>query len=93
MVKRQQTHCCWRRRCREVCGKFFLYFFSRFGKVINFETGTEIGEIVGMAKAINAIDMKPTTPLRLSAGSEDFTVAFFEGPPFKFKKSLKARYF
>lgn len=61
----------------------------RFGKVINAEMGTEVGEIVGMSKAINCVDMKPTRPFRLVTGSEDFTATFFEGPPFKFTKSLR----
>ncbi len=61
----------------------------RFGKVINAEMGTEVGEVVGMSKAINSLDLKPTRPFRLATGSEDFTACFFEGPPFKFKKNIK----
>ncbi|KAM7537988.1 hypothetical protein Aperf_G00000076373 [Anoplocephala perfoliata] len=62
---------------------------EKFGKVINAEMGTEVGEVVGMSKTINCIDMKPTRPFRLVTGSEDFTATFFEGPPFKFTKSLR----
>ncbi|VDN09336.1 unnamed protein product [Dibothriocephalus latus] len=61
---------------------------EKFGKVINAELGTEVGEVVGMSRPINAVDFKPTRPFRLATGSEDFLVCFFEGPPFKFKKSL-----
>ena len=69
----------------------FLFFllFVRFGKVINAEMGTEVGEIIGMSKAINSIDLKSTRPFRLVTGSEDFSVCFFEGPPFKFSRSLR----
>ncbi|BHF65725.1 WD repeat-containing protein 1 [Sparganum proliferum] len=59
-----------------------------FAKVINAELGTEVGEILGMSRPINAVDFKPTRPFRLATGSEDFLVCFFEGPPFKFKKSV-----
>lgn len=51
--------------------------------------GTEVGEVIGMSKVINSIDFKPTRPFRLVTGSEDFTACFFEGPPFKFVRSLK----
>lgn len=60
---------------------------EKFGHVFNAETGTSVGEIMGVSKAINGIDFKPTRPFRLAAASEDSTVAFFEGPPFKFKQS------
>ncbi|KAL5109971.1 Actin-interacting protein 1 [Taenia crassiceps] len=62
---------------------------EKFGKVINAEMGTEVGEVIGMSKVINSIDFKPTRPFRLVTGSEDFTACFFEGPPFKFVRSLK----
>ncbi|VDD76022.1 unnamed protein product [Mesocestoides corti] len=62
---------------------------EKFGKVINAEMGTEVGEIVGMSKSINSVDLKPTRPFRLVTGSEDFTACFFEGPPFKLNKILK----
>lgn len=62
---------------------------EKFGKVINAEMGTEVGEVVGMSKPINCVDMKPTRPYRLVTGSEDFTVTFLEGPPFKFSKNLR----
>lgn len=51
--------------------------------------GTEVGEVIGMSKPINCVDMKPTRPYRLATGSEDFTATFLEGPPFKFCKSLR----
>ncbi|VDL62544.1 unnamed protein product [Hymenolepis diminuta] len=62
---------------------------EKFGKVINAEMGTEVGEVIGMSKPINCVDMKPTRPYRLATGSEDFTATFLEGPPFKFSKSLR----
>ena len=34
---------------------------------------------------MSSIDFRPTRPYRLISGSEDYSVAIFEGPPFKFK--------
>jgi len=58
---------------------------ERFGHVIMAETGTSVGEISGQSKAINSCDFRPTRPFRIITGSEDNTIAIFEGPPFKFK--------
>jgi WD40 repeat protein len=58
---------------------------SRFGHVFMAETGTSVGEISGQSKSINSCDFRPARPFRLITGSEDNTIAVFEGPPFKFK--------
>ncbi|XP_044758553.1 actin-interacting protein 1 isoform X2 [Coccinella septempunctata] len=58
---------------------------ERFGHVFMSETGTSVGEISGQSKPINSCDFRPTRPFRIITGSEDNTVAVFEGPPFKFK--------
>ncbi|XP_056633102.1 actin-interacting protein 1 [Diorhabda sublineata] len=58
---------------------------ERFGHVFMSETGTSVGEISGQSKPINSCDFRPSRPFRLITGSEDNTVAVFEGPPFKFK--------
>ncbi|XP_011506329.1 PREDICTED: actin-interacting protein 1 isoform X2 [Ceratosolen solmsi marchali] len=58
---------------------------ERFGHVFMSETGTSVGEISGQSKPINSCDFRPSRPFRLITGSEDNTIAIFEGPPFKFK--------
>lgn len=58
---------------------------ERFGHVFMSETGTSVGEISGQSKPINSCDFRPARPFRLITGSEDNTIAIFEGPPFKFK--------
>ncbi|XP_017875112.1 actin-interacting protein 1 isoform X1 [Ceratina calcarata] len=58
---------------------------ERFGHVFMAETGTSVGEISGQSKPINSCDFRPARPFRLITGSEDNTIAVFEGPPFKFK--------
>ncbi len=64
------------------------FFLFRFGHVFNAETGTSVGEIMGTSKAINSVDFKSSRPFRAIVGSEDNTICFFEGPPFKFKGSF-----
>lgn len=49
------------------------------------ETGTSVGEISGQSKPMNSCDFRPNRPFRIITGSEDNTIAVFEGPPFKFK--------
>lgn len=58
---------------------------ERFGHVFMSETGTSVGEISGQSKPINSCDFRPARPFRIITGSEDNTIAVFEGPPFKFK--------
>lgn len=60
----------------------------RFGHVFNADTGTSTGEIMGTSKPINSVDFKPTRPFRAVVASEDNSVCYFEGPPFKWKRSL-----
>ena len=61
---------------------------EKFGHVFNAETGTSVGEIMGTSKPINSVDFKPTRPLRAVVASEDNSVCYFEGPPFKWKRTL-----
>ncbi|PIO62428.1 WD domain, G-beta repeat protein, partial [Teladorsagia circumcincta] len=58
---------------------------ERFGHVFLFDTGTSNGNLSGQSRPMSSIDFRPTRPFRLVSGSEDNTVAIFEGPPFKFK--------
>lgn len=52
------------------------------------DTGTSVGEIMGTSKSINSVDLKPTRPFRCVVASEDNSICYFEGPPFKWKKTL-----
>ncbi|CAG0885086.1 unnamed protein product [Cyprideis torosa] len=67
---------------------------ERFGHVFMADTGTSTGEISGHGRPINSVDFKPSRPFRIITGSEDNSVGFFEGPPFKFKltKQEHAKY-
>ena len=52
------------------------------------DTGTSVGNVTGMTKACNSVDIKQQRPYRLVVGSEDFHAYFAEGPPFKTKHDL-----
>jgi len=60
-----------------------------FGEVFLTDSGSGVGQISGHSKSILSVDMKPTRPYRCITGSEDFSVNFYEGPPFKFLKSTR----
>eukprot|EP01117_Protostelium_nocturnum_P007731 TRINITY_DN276_c0_g1_i1.p1 TRINITY_DN276_c0_g1~~TRINITY_DN276_c0_g1_i1.p1 ORF type:complete len:605 (+),score=239.17 TRINITY_DN276_c0_g1_i1:105-1919(+) len=62
---------------------------EKFGSVFLWDSGSSVGEISGHSKAIGTVDFKQTRPYRIATGSEDCQVNYFEGPPFKFKKSFK----
>lgn len=64
---------------------------SSFGHVFMAETGTSVGEISGQSKPINSADFRPARPFRIVTGSEDNTIAVFEGPPFKFKMTKQVQ--
>ena len=51
-------------------------------------TGNTIGNICGHSQAIVSCDFKKSRPYRVVTGGQDSLVAFFEGPPFKFKHTL-----
>lgn len=58
---------------------------EKFGRVFSMDTGTTVGEINGQSKALNSVAYRPARPFRIATASEDNSVGFFEGPPFKFK--------
>ncbi|KAJ3017114.1 hypothetical protein HKX48_003710 [Thoreauomyces humboldtii] len=60
---------------------------DRFGHAFLFDTASSVGEIGGHSKVINSVDIRPGRPLRAITGSDDMTVNFYHGVPFKFNKS------
>lgn len=55
------------------------------------DTGSSVGDLSGHGKAIQSCDIRQVRPYRVATGSEDFTVNWFEGPPFKFNKTIKVK--
>ncbi|RKO87745.1 WD40-repeat-containing domain protein, partial [Blyttiomyces helicus] len=62
---------------------------DRFGHAFLFDTASSVGEISGHSKAINSVSIRPGRPLRAVTGSDDMTVNFYHGVPFKFNTSIK----
>ena len=50
--------------------------------------GNSVGQITGHTMPITTCDFRKSRPYRLVTGSADQSLAFFEGPPFKFKSSV-----
>jgi len=61
---------------------------EKFGHAFFADSGASVGEISGHSKTITSCDVKQTRPFRVMTGSEDNGTCWFEGPPFKWKKTL-----
>uniref|UniRef100_A0A8C9YDG0 WD repeat domain 1 n=1 Tax=Sander lucioperca TaxID=283035 RepID=A0A8C9YDG0_SANLU len=62
---------------------------EKFGAVFLWDSGSSVGEVSGHAKLINSVDIRQKRPYRLATASDDTCGSFFEGPPFKFKFTLR----
>lgn len=62
---------------------------DKFGHAMLFDTGSSVGEMSGHSKAINACSLRPMRPFRAVTASDDMTVNFYNGVPYKFAKSIK----
>uniref|UniRef100_A0A8C7ZN59 WD repeat domain 1 n=1 Tax=Oryzias sinensis TaxID=183150 RepID=A0A8C7ZN59_9TELE len=62
---------------------------EKFGAVFLWDSGSSVGELSGHSKLINSVDIRHKRPYRLAAASDDTCGSFFEGPPFKFKFTLR----
>ncbi|CCG20608.1 actin cytoskeleton component [Candida orthopsilosis Co 90-125] len=65
---------------------------EKFGHAFSWDTGNSIGDIQGHSSTINAVDIKPQRPYRAATVSDDFALVFYQGPPFKFDKSLRGNH-
>ncbi|KAK3603031.1 hypothetical protein CHS0354_037779 [Potamilus streckersoni] len=61
---------------------------EKFGHVFTADSGNSVGEITGHSKSINSVDFRTQRPFRIVTASEDQSLVFLEGPPFKFSKTL-----
>ncbi|RYP67162.1 hypothetical protein DL771_007390 [Monosporascus sp. 5C6A] len=57
---------------------------ERFGHCITADSGNSVGEVSGHSKIINAVAMRPMRPFRAATVSDDMTMCFLHGAPFKF---------
>lgn len=55
----------------------------------HFDTGSSLGEVSGHTKPINSVSIRPCRPIRAVTASDDFSLNFYTGTPYKFAKSIK----
>ena len=65
---------------------------ERFGHCITADSGNSVGEISGQSSQINCVSIRQQRPLRAATGSDDTSVAFFHGAPFKYNTSMRGNH-
>lgn len=63
-----------------------------FGRCITADSGNSVGEISGHASQINCVDVRKQRPLRAATGSDDTSMVFLHGAPFKFNTSVRGKH-
>lgn len=57
---------------------------ERFGHCFTADSGNSVGEVSGHSKVVNAVAIRQQRPLRAATVSDDATMCFLHGAPFKF---------
>lgn len=57
---------------------------ERFGHCITADSGNSVGEVSGHSKVVNAVALRQQRPLRAATVSDDGSMCFLHGAPFKF---------
>lgn len=65
---------------------------QRFGHCFTADSGNSVGEISGHSASINSVSIRQQRPLRAITGSDDGTMVFYHGAPFKFNTSLRGQH-
>ncbi|KAF2794054.1 WD40 repeat-like protein [Melanomma pulvis-pyrius CBS 109.77] len=65
---------------------------ERFGHCITADSGNSVGEISGHSSQINSVSIRQQRPLRAATGSDDTSLVFYHGAPFKFNTSLRGQH-
>jgi WD repeat-containing protein 1 (actin-interacting protein 1) len=65
---------------------------ERFGHCITADSGNSVGEISGHSSQINCVSIRQQRPLRAITGSDDTSLVFYHGAPFKFNTSLRGQH-
>lgn len=65
---------------------------DKFGHCFTWDSGNSIGDIQGHSSTINAVAIKPQRPYRAATVGDDKAMVFFNGPPFKFDKSIRGHH-
>ncbi|KAA1076200.1 WD40 repeat-like protein [Puccinia graminis f. sp. tritici] len=62
---------------------------ERFGHAFTIDGGNSVGEIAGHSKTITSVCVRSARPFRAVTGSDDTTLVFFNGTPYKFSKTIR----
>lgn len=62
---------------------------EKFGHCITADSGNTVGEISGHTAQIQCVSVRQQRPLRAATGSDDASLVFYHGAPFKFNTSLR----
>ncbi|KZT40582.1 WD40 repeat-like protein [Sistotremastrum suecicum HHB10207 ss-3] len=62
---------------------------EKFGHAFMMETGSSTGDIIGHSKPINAVAIRHQRPFRAATAADDGIIAFHNGVPFKYDKTIK----
>lgn len=65
---------------------------ERFGHCFTADSGNSVGEISGHSSQINSVSIRQQRPLRAATGSDDTSLVFYHGAPFKFNTSLREQH-
>ena len=65
---------------------------ERFGHCITADSGNSVGEISGHSSQANTVSIRQQRPMRAATGSDDTSMVFYHGPPFKFNTSLREQH-
>ncbi|KAL9229267.1 hypothetical protein vseg_004752 [Gypsophila vaccaria] len=60
-----------------------------FVRAFMWDSGSTVGDFDGHSKRVLSCAFKPTRPFRIVTCGEDYLINFYEGPPFKFKHSIR----
>ncbi|KAH9941649.1 WD40 repeat-like protein [Epithele typhae] len=62
---------------------------DKFGHAFMMDSGSSTGDIIGHSKIINAVSIRQQRPYRAATASDDTTIVFHQGVPFKLDKPIK----
>ena len=65
---------------------------ERYGHCITADSGNSVGEISGHSGQINSVSIRQQRPLRAATGSDDTSVVFLHGAPFKYNTSMRGQH-
>ena len=65
---------------------------ERFGHCITADSGNSVGEISGHSGQINSVSIRQQRPLRAATVSDDMSMCFLHGAPFKFNTSVRGKH-